>query len=110
VIAPLLVILPAPLGAALNPVTIGGHGLETQLSRSAGRGRHRRRVRGARACTNADRFAVAHCDRRTTYCQSSQPITDADPYANGCPDRLTHAATHADGNRRTHPICAAGRD
>ena len=67
-------------------------------------------MRGARAAGNADRFAVAHSDRRTTYCKPSQPIAHADPYANGCPDAVTYAATHADCNRRTHPICAAGRD
>ena len=71
-------------------------------------------MRGARACANADRFAVAQPDRRTTYGQPAQPIAGADPYANRCPDRLTYAATyaatHADGNRRTHPICAAGRN
>jgi len=62
------------------------------------------------AVAHADRFAVAHSDRRTTYCKPSQPIARADPYANGCPDAVTYAATHADCNRRTHPICAAGRD
>jgi hypothetical protein len=107
-----MVILPAALGAAVNPVTIGGHVLEIEVSAAAGRVRPGCRLRGAGAHVHA--VAQFKSDRRTADRRRSHRHAHAYARAHSHSDTDRHAqpdaSTDPDGNISAYPIRTTRHD